>query len=261
MTNLLHVPQVALKIGRILCLIFWVLQIWQPYVSRGDQTPALFEAGNRAYEEGRFAEAITNYSRMVSSGQVSAAIFFNLGNAYFKSGQLGRAIASYLNAERLAPRDPDIKANLEFARKQSKGPSWSSDRLFRALGQLSINEWTALAVCALWMLFLLLTLREVRPNLKASLRNPVLIAVFACVVLWAMAGTALERANSIQIAIVTAPEAIVRHGPLQESQNAFTAHDGSELRILDQKDQWLQVSAGPGRVGWIPEENLVVLRQ
>ena len=77
----------------------------------------MFDTANKLYEEGKFAEAAAAYESLVQSRQVSAALYFNLGNAWFKSGQIGRAIAAYRQAEQMTPRDPDLRANLQFARE------------------------------------------------------------------------------------------------------------------------------------------------
>src|SRR5204862_132447 len=80
-------------------------------------------------QPGPFAEAAAAYEKIVAGGRVSSALYFNLGNALFKSGRIGRAIANYRLAEQLAPRDPDIRANLRFARNHVNGvearlPAW-----------------------------------------------------------------------------------------------------------------------------------------
>ncbi len=61
-------------------------------------------------------------------------------------------------------------------------------------------------------------------------------------------------------AVVIAPEAKVRYGPFTESPLAFTVHDGAELRVLDQKDDWLQVTVGPRRIGWLRREQALLSR-
>jgi tetratricopeptide (TPR) repeat protein len=87
-----------------------------------------FENANKLYEHGKFAEAAALYTNLVQSGQVSSALYFNLGNAFFKAGQMGRAIGAYRQAEQMTPRDPDLGANLRFARNQVKGPPCSPER-------------------------------------------------------------------------------------------------------------------------------------
>ena len=68
----------------------------------------------------------------------------------------------------------------------------------------------------------------------------------------------LRETRFTRTAIVITREAAVRYGPLAESPIAFTVHDGAELRVLDQKDEWLQVSAGPRRVGWLRRDQTLV---
>lgn len=76
-----------------------------------------FRQGNNAYENKQYDEAITAYNRVVATGLESANLYFNLGNAYFKTGDLGRAILYYLKAQKLNPADEDIRSNLAFARR------------------------------------------------------------------------------------------------------------------------------------------------
>ena len=64
---------------------------------------------------------------------------------------------------------------------------------------------------------------------------------------------------SSQIAVVTAPDATARSGPFDEAQNVFVAHDGAELAVLDQRNDWVQVTDGSGRIGWLPRQQVEIL--
>src|SRR3989442_2159968 len=90
-------------------------------LAHADDVSSGFDQANKLYEQGKFAEAAASYERILQGGQASAALYFNLGNALFKSGQTGLAILNYRRAEQLAPRDPDIRANLQFARNSTMG--------------------------------------------------------------------------------------------------------------------------------------------
>jgi tetratricopeptide (TPR) repeat protein len=219
---------------------------------------AAFESANKLYEESKFADAASAYEKLVQSGQVSAALFFNLGNAWFKSGQIGRAIAAYRQAEQISPRDPDLRANLQFARNQTPSPTFSPSRWQRGLGRLTLNEWTLLAAGAVWLWLLLLAALQWRPVLRPVLRGYVFSLAVIVALLCACTAASLREARFVRTAIVVAREATVRYGPLAESPAAFTVHDGAELRVLDQKDEWLQVSAGPRRVGWLRRDQTVL---
>jgi len=223
---------------------------------------AEFNAANKLYAEGKFAVAANTYKTILQSGAVSPALYFNYGNAEFKSGNLGRAIAAYHQAAQLAPRDAEVRANLEFARNQVQGPMLRESRWSRTagwLGVLTLNEWTGLAVVAFWLMFALLAAAQIRPALKTALggfiRGTVAVAVLAGACFGANAAIHFSR----QTAVVVAQEATARSGPFDEAQSAFTAHDGAELAVLDHRDNWLQVTDGSGRIGWLPQKQVEVL--
>jgi tetratricopeptide (TPR) repeat protein len=222
-------------------------------------TEGAFDAANKLYEQGKYAQAASAYEQMLKSGRVSAPLCFNLGNALFKSGHIGRAIAAYTQAQRLTPRDPDIRANLQFARNLAHGPTLLPNRWQRWLGDLTLNEWSLLAAASVWIWLILLIFLQWRPALRPHLRATTwslgVVAALLCGCLWG----AWYEIRLQQTAIVVTAQAAVHRGPLREASVAFTAHDGAELRVLDHKDRWLEVMAGPGRRGWIRHKYVLVL--
>ena len=244
--------------GNAVLLLVGVAVVSYPAHSPAAVPAAAFDAANKLYEEGKFTDAVSAYEKLAQSGETSAALYFNLGNAFFKSGQIGRAVAAYRTAEQLTPRDPDLRANLQFARNQAQGPTLSPGRWQRWLGRLTLNEWTLLAVVAVWLWLLLLAVLQWRPALKPALRTYVFSLAILAALLCACVAATLRETRFTRTAIVITSEAIVRYGPLAESPTAFTVHDGAELRVLDGKDEWLQVSAGPNRVGWLRRDQTLV---
>jgi tetratricopeptide (TPR) repeat protein len=232
-----------------------------------DQTMAAdisteFNAANKLYAEGKFADAATSYEKILQSKTVSPALYFNYGNAEFKSGNFGRAIATYRQAALLTPRDAEVRANLEFARNQVQGPTLHESRWSRAagwLGLLTLNEWTGLAAVALWLMFALLAAMQIRPALKNALRGFVLGAVAVTLLSCACLGVDASIYFSRQTAVIVTPEVTARSGPFEEAQSAFTARNGAELAVLDQRDNWLQVTDGSGRIGWLQRQQVEVL--
>jgi hypothetical protein len=213
-----------------------------------------FEAANKLYEEKKFTEAASGYERIATNGVASPALWFNLGNACFKAGQIGRAIVAYRRAADSTPRDPDVRANLKFARNQVQGikfqpPAWQQ---WFARG-FSVNEWSTFTAIGVWLTFLCLTGAKVRPDLK-SILSPT-VKIFGVLTLVQIVGLSLAlTVRAPQIAVVTVREVAMHNGPLEESAapGGFAlAHDGAELRVLDQKDEWLQVTDGARRIGWL----------
>lgn len=221
-----------------------------------DLSPAAFDQANKLFDQGKYAEAAAAFQELLKSSNVATAIYFNLGNAWFKAGQIGRAVAAYHQAEHLAPRDPDLRANLQFARNQVQGPTLAPTRWHVFLGRLTLNEWTLLAAAAAWSWLAVLALTQLRPAWKPGLRNASIGLGAATVILGAGLAAAWQ-ARSLPVAVVISKDAAVRQGPLDESPTVFTLHDGAEARILDRKDDWLQVTTDPKRIGWLKRDQVL----
>jgi hypothetical protein len=220
---------------------------------------AEFSHANQLYAEGKFSEAASAYEGIVNSGTVSANLLFNEGNAEFKSGNLGRAIAAYRRAAALDPRDADIRANLNFARNQVQGATWRQTWWQNWLAALSLTDWTALAVVTFWSAFILLAAGQLRPAWKSVLRVPTRAMAVAAVFFCACLAAAVITHSSDSLAVVVMPDAVTRSGPFDDAQNAFAVHDGAELAVLDKRNGWVQVTDGSGRTGWMKSSQVVVL--
>jgi len=229
---------------------------------RAADAPAVnFERGNLQYEKGDYPEAIASYSRVLESGKISASVCFNLGNACFKAGQLGRALLWYRHAERLAPRDPDIQANLRFTRTQIQGgPPSPASRWRRALPRLTLDQWTVLTAALAWGWLGLWSLLHLNPSLQARLKLP-LVAGGVALLFSAMGLFTTWRDQGLtRHAVVVQPETILRHGPIDESPSLQTLPDGQELVVLDEKAGWFQVSGASRGVGWLKTNQVALLR-
>jgi tetratricopeptide (TPR) repeat protein len=237
-----------------LCITLFVWLLVTSAACAGQTAMGLgFEEANKLYAEGKFPEAADAYQKLASSGRVSASVLYNEGNAWFKAGKLGRAIAAYHRALALDPRDPDTLANLQFARERVTAPSRPPGRLARAFARLTVNEWTALACVAGWLCFGLLAAGEFTAAGRPRLRRYAIWAGSLAVVLLICLGFALRYASAPRV-VVLRQDAAVRTGPFDEAPSAFTVNDGAEFPVLDTKDAWLQIAEGPNRTGWIKAE-------
>ncbi len=218
-----------------------------------------FDSANKLYDSGKFSEAAAAYEQLTHSANTSSALYFNLGNAWFKSGQFGRAIAAYRQAEQLTPRDPDIQANLRFARNQVQGPTLAPGRFQGWLAYLTLNEWTVTSAAILWVCFILLAVTQWRPGLKPVLQNYVIALFVVAGITCACCASAFAGNRPGHSAVVIVKDAAAHNGPLDESPNNFTLHDGAEVRVLDQKDDWLQVTTDLARIGWVRHSQVAPL--
>jgi tetratricopeptide (TPR) repeat protein len=218
-----------------------------------------FSAANKLYAEGKFADAAAIYENILKNGGQSSALLFNCGNAEFKSGRPGEALAAYRRAALLSPRDAEIRANLAFVRSQVQGATQRESRWQNWLGQLTLNEWTVLAAAAFWLASILLAAQQIRPALGAKLRSATYVFVALTILSCAALGLQAAEHFSRQTAVVVLPEVTARSGPFDEAQSAFTAQDGAELTVMDRHGDWVQVSDGTGNIGWLPVKQVEIL--
>ncbi len=216
-----------------------------------------FDSANKLYEQGKFSDAASAYEKMIQSGGVSPAVYFNLGNAYFKSGQLGRAIGALREAENLTPRDPDVRANLQFIRGRVQGPTGSSASWQQWLATLSVNEWAVLTAVIVWIWLGVLVMIQFRPKWKQSVRA-FLWGGAAGILVCGGCTYAAWSSESTKTAIVIATDAVIHNGPLDEAPKAVTVHDGAELTVLDTKNDWLQVRVDNQHAGWVKKEQVIL---
>jgi tetratricopeptide (TPR) repeat protein len=227
---------------------------------RASDSASAFDQANKLYEQGKYSEAVPAFKKLVEAGSISAPLYFNLGNALFKSGRMGEAIVSYRLAERLAPRDPDIKANLRFARDTiQSGAGGRRNRWSNLVNVLTLDELALITVGAVWIWMTLLMFRQLRPSLLNALSGYTATAGVVSLLLGAWLGLAAYMHLKSEAAVVVVPEVVVRYGPLEESQSFYTLRDGAELTVLDRKEAWLRVKDASQRIGWVQSRHVELI--
>jgi tetratricopeptide (TPR) repeat protein len=171
-----------------------------------------FERANKLYEQGHFSEAAAAYGNLTKAGAPSSAVWFNLGNAAYKSGQIGSSIFAYRMAERQSPRDTALRANLQFVRAKAysgegaRVPFWTI-----AVRLATLDEWALLGAGFLWAFFGVLIFGQVKGQ-----RFPKTSAAMFC--LFALGAGAMGLAwmfLTSPLAIVFAWYTTVRRGPYE----------------------------------------------
>jgi tetratricopeptide (TPR) repeat protein len=218
----------------------------------------LFTKAQAAYDDGRYAESVILYDNMVSNGVENTEVIYNLANAYFKDGDLPKAVWHYRKAWYGAPRDPDIRANLHFALNAAGASEPATGLPGRVFSTLSASEWIMTAIAAYLLLALLLAmsllLRSIRfPLLKASL-IPAALLLFALAgwQYWGQFGKAPE-------AVVIQSGTTALYGPVEGS----TAHFEIPLAALVQQREsdpkgWIEIEYD-GKTGWVKKGNILLL--
>ncbi len=219
----------------------------------------LWEQANAAYGAGDYAEAADLYRAILDKDLHSAALYYNLANALFKKGELGRAILYYNRALRLAPSDEDIRHNLEYAERMTKDniesvPEFFLNSWLRTLrGSLSCTAWTALslamfaAMLALGSVYLLSQRIAARKagfyGMLAALTLFVATSLFA----WSERRAILDRDE----AVVMGSAVSVKSSPDRSATDLFVLHEGTKVTVGATLDGWAEVRIADGNKGWI----------
>jgi tetratricopeptide (TPR) repeat protein len=206
------------------------------------------EAG-RAYDEGRFPDAVRLYEDLIRGGHVSMEVFYNLGSAHAGDGRLGRAVLSYRKAWRLAPRDPDINANLLLALQAAGAPEADLSGAEIVFTRVSEREWAGVAAAAWWTTCLFLSLSLLRPGRAPALR--VAAAAAAALTFAALLGLRTWRGFERQPELVVLDDTRnALQAPLASASPRFPLPEGSVVRAREYQGEWVRVSSGQ-LTGWI----------
>ena len=224
-------------------------------MASADNPNAIFFRAGALYGEERYAPAAAEYEKILGAGLESGHVYFNLGNAYFKAGDVGRALLNYERARRLIPRDPDLQANLAYARSLSGADDTEPlyARLLLPLAKrLSSDEALLAASFAYSALMLLLIAARLLP---AAQRGASAVAIVAGVVLVVLLSSGTYRLLTLDLpahaVVVAAEDAAVRFEPSATGTVHFQAKPGSVLRLLGERESWAQVARSDGARGWI----------
>ncbi len=229
------------------------------------QTPEeLFQQGNEDYAQGNYQEAVTNYEKVVESGNVSASLYYNLANSYYKLNRVAPSVYNYEKALLLKPNDADIKNNLSFAQNmtvdaitplpQNTFKKWYNS----ALSLFTTDGWAVFAV-VLILLFMVsfIAYYFVFTTLKKRL---LFITSFVALALGlgglAMAFQSQMNAKQTRSAIVFSAEAQTKSEPNFRSEEAFVLHEGTKVKVLEETEEWKRIRLADGKEGWIPTTDI-----
>lgn len=226
----------------------------------------LFETANQKYETGDYDSAIKLYSQLVGNGNnVNSAVYFNLGNSYFRSGELGESIYAYESALLLDPRNKAIIKNLSFARskildqefeKKEENPFTSF--ITSPYNLMTINELATFFTIFIWILFLSLTLYLWISNavFKDLLKWVVWGSAFGLVMISFYFFPKMNSINNYSESIVVVPELNVHTGPGDNYPIHFKIHEGTRVKHQRDRNNWSQVSLPNGISGWLPGDSI-----
>lgn len=229
-----------------------------------DNPDSVFQEANQLYQEGNYEEAANLYARLDSLGLRSSEVYFNAGNACFRSNKLGMARLYYERALLMDPADKDIQSNLEYLE------SLLTDRLDdvpvfflrkwinKLLNIFNPDTWAILAIVFFFLFFSgMMIYIFVKPvNLRKT--GFFLGLIF---LLLSTASLLSGRRNAARIenpgtAVMMEGSMVVRSAPRLSGKELFILHEGTRVWLENGLDGWIEIRISDGRKGWVPEKSL-----
>ena len=211
------------------------------------------------YQKGNYQQAIRDYEEILKNGE-SAEIYFNLGNAYYRTDNITKAVLNYERARLLSPGDDDINFNLQFARSKTIDKITPQSEMFfvtwykSLVNFTSVDNWAKTGILCIVMALLLVLLYLFGPQLM--LRKIGFFGGLAFFVIFLLSNLfAFQQKQALDNrtgAIIMAPSVNVKKTPAKNSTDQFVLHEGTRVDIIDKgMTDWRCIRVGDGREGWI----------
>lgn len=229
---------------------------------------SLWTAGVQAYTDGKFSDASAAWTSIEESGQKSAKLYYNLGNAWFKQGNYPKAILNYERALRLDPSYSDARYNLEFTSnfvqdKIEPVPEFILKSVARKVCYvMGSNAWAVIflvLLAAALMMGLLFLLGSSVGKRRAGFYCGIVLLLLSA---GALSFSIWQKSDSVKTdtAIVMSPVSSVKSSPSSgSSKDLFVIHEGTKVTILDEVGSWKNIALADGRQGWITSNELEVI--
>lgn len=227
----------------------------------------LFAMGKEAYEKGQYHLAAEAWEAILAQGMESQAVYYNLGNAYYRSDDMAHAVLNYERALRLKPRDSDTRQNLKLAYSKTEDKIDRMPELFFVRWWRAITHWfsprgwmwvciAVLAPCMTALAAFLLSRSK-----KRRRRYFAATAVLGAAFIFSAAAATFSSLNvsSHREAIVMAPVSVVRSSPDQGGVDKMVLHAGTHLRLEETDGQWTKIRIADGNYGWMPNRDFTVI--
>ncbi len=234
---------------------------------RDDSHPAteLFSLGVESYNKNNFKKSIYCFEEILRNGLQSGAIYYNLGNAYFRMNELAKARLAYEKAKRFIPRSNDLLANIAFlkTRLEDKAslptPHWLWRIYYFPGEQLNRNKlsffvlMSFLLIMGLWFIFVLLA------NFRLTAKVFLILSLLFFIWVGSVLCVKVSIETNPRYGVIIPNEAPVRWGNTQRDKIAFYLHEGTKVIIRQIRGNWILITIGKDKTGWIMKNQMGVI--
>ena len=225
----------------------------------------LWEKANAYFTTEEYQQAVSIYEQILKTGKESAILYFNLGNAYYKSGDVNNAILNFERAKVLAPHDTDIEFNLQIVNQFVVTKIEDIPQPFFLRWRTSVTNkyptdtWSSISIGAfiLFLIFLGFYIFSRRTAIKRIAFWFGIIAIVFSGFTFSFARIQKQVIEKRNHAIVFCPRVTVKSSPTQTGTDLFLIYEGLKIEITDSLDTWKEIKLADGNEGWLPDSCIV----
>jgi tetratricopeptide (TPR) repeat protein len=222
--------------------------------------------GNSAYNEGNYTNAIDQYNLVLSMEMHSAALYFNLGNAHYKLGNVAESIFYFEKAKQLAPQDKEIENNSLFAKNMTLDsieilPKTQLKTLSdKVLSIFTLDQWALFSIILLWLSIFFFVFYRI--SKKIELKRILFVLGVLFLLLFSVTIGLTETKNSqekIKYGIIFSEEIQIWGEPNERADILFLLHQGTSVEVIDELEGWSKIRLANGSEGWIKNQGIRLL--
>lgn len=223
----------------------------------------LMNKGNAAFQKENYEEALKNYTTILNEGYVSTALYYNIGNVYYRLGKLGLSILYYEKTLKLSPDNENAAYNLKIAKAHTKDKIKEVPELFiikwwnSFLSILPSSSW-AILVLAVYFVVLLFAAgwfftKSSSVKQYTFFGGTAALGILLLSIIFLI--SAINHENSKKFGILLQPVTTAKASPDKGSSDAFVIHEGVKFQLEDELQGWSEIKLPDGKVGWIPKKS------
>lgn len=220
---------------------------------------AIYKEANLAYQKMDYANSALLYEKLLTDGHPSPEVYYNLGNSYFKGGNIPKAILNYERGKKLSPEDEDIDFNLKIAALKvvdriDAVPEVFYKRWIHSISSLlPANTWSIIFISVIWLAFLSAGYYVIGQTVSHKRTGFILILIFAglSIVTYFFSSTSYSKDMKEEQAIVMSSSVYVKSSPDEKGNDLFILHEGTKVDVLEPFEDWAKIRIANGTIGWL----------
>ncbi|MDH3256996.1 MAG: tetratricopeptide repeat protein [Nitrospinota bacterium] len=238
--------------------VVWVGIILLPATTWSQDSTGISQA-NRLYNQNQFREAAEIYERVIAGGMENGHLYYNLGNTYFRMGNLPRAILNYVKAQNLLPRNEDVEANLEYAVRQTVDQMdgrkpYALEAIFFWIGDLNLNEHRIILFGINLAFWIAMAVRLHHQTPATYTARNILLAFLVLALV--STGFRWHQDTHQSIGVILPQQIDVYSGWSPTTVVLFQLHQGTLVSISQEKENWYEIELSDQKKGWTLKSNI-----